>query len=91
MSCEPDGQPPIIFDLGTGLAAYGDALGTGEFHADVLLTHLHWDHVQGCRSSPVHNPASTLDIHGPRQAEGLFGDVFAQLMCPPFSRSDPTA
>ena len=29
VSVEPDGQPPIIFDLGTGLAAYGDALGTG--------------------------------------------------------------
>jgi phosphoribosyl 1,2-cyclic phosphodiesterase len=85
VSLERDGQPPIIFDLGTGLAAYGDRIGCGQFHGSVLLTHLHWDHVQGLPFfAPVHNPCSTLDIHGPRQREGVLGDVFAQLMCPPF-------
>ncbi len=86
VSVERDGQSPIVFDLGTGLAAYGDQLGgIREFHGTVLLTHLHWDHVQGLPFFlPVHEPNTTLDIHGPRQAEGPLQDVFAQLMCPPF-------
>ncbi len=32
----------------------------------------------------MHNPASTLDIHGPRQVDGPLGEVFSQMMCPPF-------
>src|SRR3954449_13401610 len=43
-----EGHDPIIFDLGTGLRSYGDALAadgrTDGYRATVLLTHLHWDH-----------------------------------------------
>jgi phosphoribosyl 1,2-cyclic phosphodiesterase len=86
VSVEREGQPPIVFDLGTGLAAYGERLGgVQEFHGTVLLTHLHWDHVQGLPFFlPLHDACSTLDVHGPRQTEGALGDVFGQLMCPPF-------
>jgi phosphoribosyl 1,2-cyclic phosphodiesterase len=81
-----EGHAPVIFDLGTGLRPYGEQLGCATpFHASVLLTHLHWDHVQGLPFfSPLHNTESTLDIYGPRQDGGPLGDVFAQLMCPPF-------
>ncbi|GIU89139.1 MAG: MBL fold metallo-hydrolase [Acidimicrobiia bacterium] len=86
VSLEADGQPPIVFDLGTGLRAYGERLGgVHPFHGAVLLTHLHWDHVQGLPFfAPLHDPETTLDVHGPRQAEGALSDVFAQLMRPPF-------
>jgi phosphoribosyl 1,2-cyclic phosphodiesterase len=85
VSLEREGQPPIIFDLGTGLVALGDELGVREYHATVLLTHLHWDHVQGLPFfMPVHCGNSTLDIHGPRQPDGDLGEVFSRLMCPPF-------
>ena len=55
-----------------GLRAYGEQLGgKREFHGTVLLTHLHWDHVQGLPFfAPLHDEASTLDVYGPRQAEG---------------------
>lgn len=86
VSLEADGQHPIVFDLGTGLRAYGERLGgVHPFHGAVLLTHLHWDHVQGLPFfAPLHDPETTLDVHGPRQLEGSLSDVFAQLMRPPF-------
>ena len=60
-------------------AAYGDAARRREFHGTVLLSHLHWDHVQGLPFfAPLHHPGATLDVYGPRQAEGPLGDVFAQ-------------
>jgi len=86
VTVEVPGQAPIVFDLGTGLRPYGERIGTDEaFHGTVLLSHLHWDHVQGLPFfTPLHNPATTLNVHGPRQAEGPLAAVFAELMRPPF-------
>jgi phosphoribosyl 1,2-cyclic phosphodiesterase len=79
----PD-QPPIIFDLGTGLRPYGLTC-KGVFHGTALLSHLHWDHMQGLPFFlPVLQEGASLDIYGPRQAEGSLGEVFAQMMRPPF-------
>ena len=56
-----------------------------EFHGTVLLSHLHWDHVQGLPFfTPLHRQGATLDVFGPRQDEESLGDVFAQMMRPPF-------
>ena len=79
----PD-QPPILFDLGTGLRPYGMTC-EGTFHGTALLSHLHWDHMQGLPFFvPLHVEGATLDVYGPRQAEGPLGEVFAQMMRPPF-------
>jgi phosphoribosyl 1,2-cyclic phosphodiesterase len=45
----PDGStlPRLILDAGTGIRAVSPLLGGGPFRGTVLLTHLHWDHVQG--------------------------------------------
>ncbi len=89
VAVERDGEAPIVFDLGTGLRNYGNALaaaGRAEgFQASVLLSHLHWDHVQGLPFfGPIHHPEAKLDIYGPRQGEGPLAEVFAGLMCPPY-------
>jgi len=90
VALEVDGANPIIFDLGTGLRPYG-ATKTEEFHGSVLLSHLHWDHVQGLPFfTPLHREGATLDIYGPRQTNGPLGDVFSQLMCPPFFPITPS-
>ncbi|HTD49294.1 MAG TPA: MBL fold metallo-hydrolase [Acidimicrobiia bacterium] len=84
------GQAPILFDLGTGLRPYGMTY-QGIFHGTALLSHLHWDHMQGLPFFvPLHQPGATLDVYGPRQAEGPLGDVFAQMMRPPFFPIRPT-
>lgn len=84
VAIERDGADPILFDLGTGLRPYA-ARCEGVFHGSVLLSHLHWDHVQGLPFfTPLHVDGATLDVYGPRQEEGPLGDVFTQMMRPPF-------
>ncbi|HET6773179.1 MAG TPA: MBL fold metallo-hydrolase [Acidimicrobiales bacterium] len=45
----PDGSslPGLLLDAGTGIRAVGPLLWGGPFRGTILLTHLHWDHVQG--------------------------------------------
>jgi ribonuclease BN (tRNA processing enzyme) len=85
VAIETGDAAPILFDLGTGLRPYARRLPQGDFHGQVLLSHLHWDHVQGLPFfTPLHRPESTLDVFGPRQADGPLGDVFTRMMQPPF-------
>ena len=85
----PD-QQPIVFDLGTGLRPYGLDV-QGIFNGTALLSHLHWDHVQGLPFFvPLHQEGATLDVYGPRQAAGPLGEVFEQMMRPPFFPIRPT-
>jgi len=79
------GEPPLVLDLGTGVKSFGEEIEECcDYHANVLLTHLHWDHVQGLPFfTPLHSGRG-LDIYGPRQSEGRLVDVFARFMGPPF-------
>jgi phosphoribosyl 1,2-cyclic phosphodiesterase len=86
---EAEGQPPIVFDLGTGVRTYGLELthaGLADgLHANVLLSHLHWDHVQGLPFfGPLAHEGSRVDVYGPTQPESSLDTVFRGLMCPPY-------
>jgi len=96
VALEAPGHQPIVFDLGTGLRAYGDAvtartaaeLEANRFHspylATALLTHLHWDHIIGLPFfTPAFRPDARVDIHGPAQPDGLAA-TFAGVMSPPY-------
>jgi phosphoribosyl 1,2-cyclic phosphodiesterase len=80
------GQPPIILDLGTGLRQFGMTQPTdGSFRGTALITHLHWDHVQGLPFfPPADRVGAHFDIFGPHQDEGTLGEVFSGLMRPPY-------
>jgi phosphoribosyl 1,2-cyclic phosphodiesterase len=86
VSLEADGHAPIIFDMGTGLRPCGQALATdGPFHGTVLLTHLHWDHIQGLPFfGPMSHADALLDVYGPAQEEGPLDAVFTGVMRPPY-------
>lgn len=83
---EVEGSSPLLLDLGTGLRRFGltQAL-DGSFSGTALVTHIHWDHVQGLPFfPPIHFEGSQLDIFGPHQEEGSFADVFGGLMRRPY-------
>lgn len=62
---EATGRDALVLDLGTGFAAWGATL-TEPVRANVLLTHLHWDHVQGLHHfAPLDRLGTVLDVHGP--------------------------
>jgi len=63
------GDTLIIFDAGTGLRRLGEALfveGVGRpVTAHLLLSHLHWDHIQGFPFfGPAYVPTTKIRIHG---------------------------
>jgi len=90
VAVESDGAQPILFDLGTGLRPYAHRC-KDEFHGAVLLSHLHWDHVQGLPFfTPLHHEGATASVYGPRQTGGTLGDMFSRLMCPPFFPIKPS-
>jgi len=86
VSVEVPGEAPIIFDLGTGLRAFGDTQPTdGTFRGTALVTHIHWDHVQGLPFfPPADRVGACLDVYGPAQEQGTLAEVFGNFMRPPY-------
>ena len=74
----------LILDCGTGahpLAADLMARGQGAIHANILLGHTHWDHIQGFPFfSPAFVPGNSVAIHGPEGSSGSLHHVLAGQM-----------
>ncbi len=63
----------LLLDGGTGLRELGASLNGGSpVDADLLLSHLHWDHIQGLPFfRPAYDPECRIRIHGPKQSRPL--------------------
>ncbi|MHB1533015.1 MAG: MBL fold metallo-hydrolase [Acidimicrobiales bacterium] len=79
-------EPPILFDLGTGLRMFAETQPLdGTFAGVALVTHMHWDHVQGLPFfPPADRVGARLDVYGPAQEEGTLAEVFNGFMRPPY-------
>ena len=86
VALEVPGQPPIVLDLGTGLRFFGQTLpADGSFRGTALISHLHWDHVQGLPFFvPADRPGARFAIYGPAQDGGSLGELFDGFMRPPY-------
>jgi ribonuclease BN (tRNA processing enzyme) len=66
------GDSHIVIDAGFGIGFYSDHLTNkmGQFH--ILISHFHWDHIQGLNYfGPVHHPKSTNHFYSPFKTEKM--------------------
>ena len=86
VSIAAPGEQPLLCDMGTGLRYFGKSLPADElFRGSCLLSHLHWDHVQGLPFfTPLLSEGSSLDIYGPAQDDGRsLAEVVSYTIRPP--------
>lgn len=83
---DPDGFPPIVLDLGTGLRFFGlEGSHPHPFSATALVSHLHWDHVQGIPFfGPLLTDESRLDLYGPVQEGSSLESTVKGFLSPPY-------
>lgn len=78
----------MICDLGTGVRYFGASVEAADrsepFQATALVTHLHWDHIQGLPFfSPILRPGASLDIIGPVQEGPSLEAAVTAAVAPP--------
>jgi phosphoribosyl 1,2-cyclic phosphodiesterase len=81
------GEDPIVLDMGTGLRPYGATQPLdGSYRGTALVSHLHWDHVQGLPFfPPVLVAGAQFDIYAPLQEDGRsVAEAFDFFMQPPY-------
>ena len=76
--------PTLVLDAGTGLRTLTALLPGPAYRGAILLSHLHWDHVQGIPFFVAGDHyQSVVDLYLPAQG-GLSGrDLLAKMMSPP--------
>jgi ribonuclease BN (tRNA processing enzyme) len=75
----------VILDSGTGIRRLGASLdGTTPARIDILLSHLHLDHLEGLGFfGPLWNAATDLHIWGPPSPTRSLSDRISQYLSPP--------
>jgi phosphoribosyl 1,2-cyclic phosphodiesterase len=88
----PEGghDPTLILDAGTGLRMLSPRLSTRAFRGAILLSHLHWDHVQGIPFFAAGDQhASVVDLYLPAQRGETGRQLLTRMMSPPLFPIEP--
>ena len=76
----------VILDAGSGIRPLGQELSRltpGAMALDILLTHTHWDHIQGLPFfQPLNSRGNTVRIYGSAQAGVPLEDILDRQMDP---------
>src|SRR5262249_44835905 len=74
----------LILDAGTGIRRRGATLSRSIRRLDILLTHLHMDHLQGLGFfAPLYNPAAEVHIWGPASPTLSLANLLMRYLSPP--------
>lgn len=83
-----DGGTLLILDCGSGARELGNTLMATKSRAPrghILLSHLHWDHIQGMPFfAPLYASDGEWDVYGPRPGALSLQEALALQMSPPF-------
>jgi ribonuclease BN (tRNA processing enzyme) len=84
VSHDSSDAPTLVLDAGTGLRSLTKILAGSPYRGTILLTHLHWDHVQGVPFFAAGDrDDSRVDVYLPAQ-DGKNGvDLMSQFLSPP--------
>ncbi len=76
----------LILDAGTGIRDLGTARTTDSATVQILLTHLHLDHIQGLLFfPPLFNPANEITVYGPPSEGPTLDQRLARYLSDPLS------
>ncbi len=77
-------RPSLVLDAGTGLRSLTGLLGGDAYDGSIVLSHLHWDHVQGLPFFAAGDrDAARVDLFMPAQDDLSGRDLLAQSLSPP--------
>jgi phosphoribosyl 1,2-cyclic phosphodiesterase len=74
----------VVLDAGTGIRRLGQVVGPETTRVDILLTHLHMDHIQGLGFfGPLHRPGLEVHVWGPPSATMSLYTRLTRYLSPP--------
>ncbi len=76
----------VVLDAGTGLRAIGDRLARSKSsHTSILLSHVHWDHIQGLPFfAPIYLPGHSVEVISGSNGHMALVEALRRQMTPPF-------
>jgi phosphoribosyl 1,2-cyclic phosphodiesterase len=90
VSTDSASEPRLVLDAGTGIRMLTALLSPNAFTGSILISHLHWDHVQGIPFFAAGDrPDARADVFVPAEPNGSGGsgmsgrDLVARFMSPP--------
>ncbi len=91
VSHDDDTGPSLLLDAGTGLRRVQELLGDRPFQGTLLLTHLHWDHVQGLPFfTSGDRVGSRVSLLLPSDDQMGPAELLSRMMSPPFFPIGPS-
>lgn len=84
ITAEGGDRPTLVLDAGTGLRSLTGMLDGAPFDGSIVLSHLHWDHLQGLPFFAAGDRADArVDCYVPAQDGRSGRDLLAQSFSPP--------
>ena len=84
LSATPNDVPTLLLDAGTGIRTATAMMAGAPFRGTILVSHVHWDHVQGLPFFSAGDRAgASARLVVPAQGGKSGRDLVAQMMSPP--------